>query len=90
MHGSMVGHRKENNKGRTCKIKVTKMGCIIPRMKKQVKSIPISADYMWVISKNNRLQIDDKLSKLTDHFSLPNQHEHLCNMEREGEDTSQK
>ena len=61
-------------------------------MKRHVNVTPVSAeDYLRKeISKNNRLQTDDKLYELLDCFALLNQHGHLSNMETEGEDTSQK
>ena len=59
---------------------------------KDVKTTPISQeDYLRKkISKDNRLQTDDKLNELADHSTLLIQHEHFSNMEKEGEDISKK
>ena len=39
------------------------------------------------ISKNNRLQTDNKINEFIDCFAVLNQYEHLSNIETEGEDT---
>ena len=42
MHATTVGHGTNDHKGRSYKIQVMKIGCIITRMKRHVRATPIS------------------------------------------------
>ena len=86
MHVRIVGHGSDADKGKSYKIRMMKTKCIITRTRRQVKATPISVkDYLSEeMSKANRPQAYDNLSKLIDYFALPNQHDHLSNLEIEG------
>ena len=75
--------------GRRYSIQVTKMGCIIIRVKRCVKAAPVSAEnYLRKeISKKQQTKTD---GKLMDSFTLLHQLEHLSNIGTEGEGISQK
>ena len=84
--GTVVGHGSGDHKRRSYKIIMTKTRHTITRMKRHVKTTPISAeDYLRKeMSKANLPQTDDKLNELIDCFALQIQHEHFNNLQMEG------
>ena len=63
-------------------------GCIMARTKRQMTATTISVKHYLrkYMLKPNRLQADDKLKELLDHFAFLNQCEHLKNLKTEGKD----
>ena len=84
-----IGAWNRGQKGRSYKVQMIKMWCIINRIKRHVRTTPISAeDYLRKqMLKVNRPQTSDKL---TDSFALLNQHKHLSYMGMEREDILRK
>ena len=83
-----MGYTSEGHKATNYKIRVTKNGHTITRMKRHMSTTPISAeDYLRKdILTANTLQTYDKLNEIIDCFAEINKHEHLNNMAMEEKD----
>ena len=90
MHETMVGHGSGDHKGRSNRVWVMKV--IITRTKKDIRAtLILGEDYLQKeVLKANRPKGDDKFSKLTDYFTVLNQHECLSDIGIEWADISQK
>ena len=88
LHVTIVGYGTEDQHGQRYKIRMTKTRCTIPRMKRLMKAIPISADdnLRNEMSKFGQPQTDDKFNKLVECFSQLHKHEHSYVMEMEMKD----
>ena len=69
MPRAITGHRSDYHSGRSYKIRVIKMGHMITRTERHVKTKPITVeDFIRnEMSKNNQLQMVDKFDELVDH-----------------------
>ena len=89
MHGTIVWHKTQDHNGRSYKTRVTKTGGTLPRTKKCVKAIPISAkDYIRnEMIRHNQPKTDGKCTDLIYHFVKLNKHEHSNAVEMEKKET---
>ena len=92
MHGTIIGYRSEDQNSRCNKIRVIKTGCIIIRTKQHVTANPISTeDYIRIeVQKDNKQQLDGKLSELKDRFAKLHNDEQLNIMELDRKDKEPK
>ena len=74
MHETMVGHQTDDHDSRSYRVQVIKTRCIMTRMKRHVRTTPISAqDYLRKeMYKANRPETYEKLNELTNHCALLN------------------
>ena len=71
MHGTIVGQRSGNNNGRSYKIKVTQMGCMITRTKRHMKATTTTAEHCLrnEVMKANQPQMVGRCNELIDVFA---------------------
>ena len=69
-YGTIVDYGSDDYHGRSYKLRVTKMGHIITKTKRQIKTIPITAEeYLRnVVLEKTALQVEDKFDKLVDYY----------------------
>ena len=70
MYETIIGHKTDDHNGRGYRVQVTKRGCAITRMKRDLKPTNILAeDYIQnQITKANQTLAADTLNELTDQF----------------------
>ena len=70
MHWKITGHVTDNHNGRSYRVRVTNIGRVTTRMKRQIKPTNITAeDYLQnEMAKGNQTLAADGLNKLADHF----------------------